>query len=205
MTTSSRTSVSSLPTFPKSLSTILAPSRAGFEKPSTKNTGHNLSTTLLTNMHCFPPILTAGHGQDKAQGTMMLHHQRNNLSHPPPHVPNDQDAQNKSIQTPTNNTERPATPPPRRQHPPPPQQPPQPDSTNRRDYIPEQVGRSMYDSLKILGLGLGASEREVKLAYRRLASIFHPGKWEHSRHTTGMTLPETTAHFQMLNNAQSFL
>ena len=65
----------------------------------------------------------------------------------------------------------------------------------------------MYDSLEILDLGLGASEREVKLAYRRLASIFHPDpdKWEHSRHTTGMTLPETTTHFQMLNNAQSFL
>jgi DnaJ-class molecular chaperone len=63
----------------------------------------------------------------------------------------------------------------------------------------------MYNSLKILGLGLGASEREVELAYRRLASIFHPDKWEHSRHTTGMTLSETTAHFQLLNNAQSFL
>ena len=99
----------------------------------------------------------------------------------------------------------PSNSPPRRQRPPPPQQPPQPDSTNGRDYIPEQVGRSMYDSLKILDLGLGASEREVKLAYRRLASIYHPDKWEHSRHTTGMTLPETTAHFQMLNNAQSFL
>jgi DnaJ-class molecular chaperone len=73
-----------------------------------------------------------------------------------------------------------------------------------RDYIPEQVGRSMYNSLKILGLGLGASEQEVKLAYQRLASIFHLDKWEHSRHTTGMTLPETTAHFQMLNNTQSF-
>ena len=89
---------------------------------------------------------------------------------------------------------RPTTPsaqqlPPHRQRPPPPQQPPQPDSTNGRDYIPEQVGRSMYDSLKILGLGLGASEREVKLAYRRLASIFHPDKWEHSRHTTGMSPP----------------
>jgi preprotein translocase subunit Sec63 len=72
-------------------------------------------------------------------------------------------------------------------------------------YIPEQVGRSMYDSLKILGLGLGASEREVKLAYQRLASIFHPDKWEHSHHTTRMTLPETTAHFQLLNNTQSFL
>jgi DnaJ-class molecular chaperone len=63
----------------------------------------------------------------------------------------------------------------------------------------------MYDSLEIPDLGLGASEQEVKLAYRRLASIYHPDKWEHSRHTTGMTFPETTAHFQMLNNAQSFL
>jgi preprotein translocase subunit Sec63 len=32
----------------------------------------------------------------------------------------------------------------------------------------------MYDSLKILGLGLGASEREVKLAYCHLACIYHP-------------------------------
>jgi DnaJ-class molecular chaperone len=55
----------------------------------------------------------------------------------------------------------------------------------------------MYDSLKILGLGLGAPESEVKLAYcyRRLTLIFHPDKWEHSHHTTGMTLPETTTHF----------
>ena len=77
---------------------------------------------------------------------------------------------------------------------------------NGCNYIPEQVERSMYDSLKILDLGLGASEREVKLAYQRLASIvYHPDKWEHSRHATGMTLLETTAHFQLLNNAQSYL
>ena len=61
------------------------------------------------------------------------------------------------------------------------------------------------DSLNILGLGLGASEHETKLAYWRLALIFHPDKWEHSHHTIGMTLPETTAHSQLLNNAQSFL
>jgi DnaJ-class molecular chaperone len=48
----------------------------------------------------------------------------------------------------------------------------------------------MYDSLKMLDLGLKASEWEVKLAYRRLALIFHPDKWEHYRHNTGMTLPE---------------
>jgi DnaJ-class molecular chaperone len=63
----------------------------------------------------------------------------------------------------------------------------------------------MYDSLKILGLGLRASEREVKLAYRCLACIYHPDKWEQTHQNTGMTLPETAAHFQLLNNAQSFL
>ncbi len=73
------------------------------------------------------------------------------------------------------------------------------------DYIPEQVGRSLYDSLKILGLGSGALECEVKLAYRRLAFLYHPNKWEQACKTTGMTLQDTTAHFQLLNNAQSFL
>ena len=53
----------------------------------------------------------------------------------------------------------------------------------------------MYDSLKILGLGLGASEREVILVYQPLECIYHPDKWEQSHQNTGMTLPETTAHF----------
>ncbi len=63
----------------------------------------------------------------------------------------------------------------------------------------------MYDSLEILGLGLGASEREVKLAYQRLAIIFHPDKWAQQNSTTGMACQETTAHFQLLNSAQAFL
>jgi DnaJ-class molecular chaperone len=63
----------------------------------------------------------------------------------------------------------------------------------------------LYDSFKILGLSIGASEREVKLTYRELARLYHPDKWEEARHITGMTLEETTAHFQMLNNAQSHL
>ena len=63
-------------------------------------------------MHSFPPVPMTGHDQDEAQGTMMLHHECINLSHPPPRVPNDQDARSKNIHTSTNNTERPATPPP---------------------------------------------------------------------------------------------
>ena len=91
--------------------------------------------------------------------------------------------------------------PPRRQRP----APPPPQATEGRDYIPEQLGHCVYDSLKILGLGLGASEREVKLAYQRLASIFHPDKWVQQNNITGMTYQETTAHFQLLNSAQAFL
>jgi hypothetical protein len=83
--------------------------------------------------------------------------------------------------------------------------PPPPRAERERDYEPEQVGHSLYDSLKILGLGLGASEREDKLAYRRLACLYHPDKWDQTKEMTGLTLLETTAHFQLLNNAQSFL
>jgi hypothetical protein len=91
--------------------------------------------------------------------------------------------------------------PPRRQRP----APPHPQADRGQDYIPEQVGCSLYDSLKILGLGLGASERKVKLAYGRLACLYHPDKWEQACKTTGMNLQETTAHFQLLNKGQSFL
>jgi DnaJ-domain-containing protein 1 len=38
------------------------------------------------------------------------------------------------------------------------------------------VGRSMSHSLKILGLGLGASETEIKIHYRQLARKYHPDK-----------------------------
>jgi hypothetical protein len=92
--------------------------------------------------------------------------------------------------------------PPRRQQPVP---LPPPQADGGHDYIPEKVGCSIYDSMKILGLGLGASERKVKLAFRRLACLYHPDKWEQARTTTGMMLQETTAHFQLFNNAHAFL
>jgi hypothetical protein len=82
---------------------------------------------------------------------------------------------------------------------------PPPQADRGHDYIPEQVGRSIYDSLKILGLGLGASEGKVKLAYRRLACLYHLDKWEQARTNTRMMLQETTAHLRLLNNAQIFI
>jgi hypothetical protein len=92
--------------------------------------------------------------------------------------------------------------PPLRQRPAP---PPPPQADGGQDYIPEQVGRSVYDSLKILGLGLGAPEREIKLAYRRLECLYHPEKWDQRQATTDMTLQETKENFQLLNNAQVYL
>jgi hypothetical protein len=55
---------------------------------------------------------------------------------------------------------------------------PPPQADGGQDYILEQVGRSVYDSLKILGLGLGAPERKIKLAYWRLACLYPPDKWD---------------------------
>jgi DnaJ-class molecular chaperone len=38
------------------------------------------------------------------------------------------------------------------------------------------VGRSKSHSLKILGLGLGASNTEIKVHYQQLARKYHPDK-----------------------------
>jgi len=47
------------------------------------------------------------------------------------------------------------------------------------------VGRSLDHSFKALGLGLGATETGVKVAYWALAQIYHPDKYDPIR--TGMT------------------
>ncbi len=49
------------------------------------------------------------------------------------------------------------------------------------------MGRSIYDSFKIR-LRLGALEREINLAYWRLAYLYHPDKWDQAQATTGMTV-----------------
>jgi DnaJ-class molecular chaperone len=66
-----------------------------------------------------------------------------------------------------------------------------------------QVGRSMFQSLTILGLGLGASETEIKVHYRQLAWKYHPDK--NNPATTGLNAAETSTFFQLLNNAHEYL
>ena len=68
---------------------------------------------------------------------------------------------------------------------------------------PEMVGRSLEHSFKALGLGLGATETEVKVTYRALARIYHPDKHDPKR--TGMMHAEASEHFKIINNAQAYL
>ena len=61
----------------------------------------------------------------------------------------------------------------------------------------------MFHSLMILGLGLGASEIEIKVHYRQLACKYHPDKNDPA--ITGLTASEASAFFQLLNNVQEYL
>jgi DnaJ-class molecular chaperone len=65
------------------------------------------------------------------------------------------------------------------------------------------VGRSMFHSLTILGLGLGASEMEIKVHYRQLARKYHPDKNDTT--LTGLTTTEASDFFKLLNNANEYL
>ena len=78
----------------------------------------------------------------------------------------------------------PGSPPQRRQQAPPPppsprrdrEPPPQRAEHRDRDWISANVGKVRYDSLRILGLREGATEGEVKAAYRAMSRIYHPDK-----------------------------
>ena len=52
--------------------------------------------------------------------------------------------------------------------------------------------------LKILSLGIGASETEIKVHYRQLAHKYHPDN--NDCVATGLTMEEATEFFKLLNN-----
>ena len=107
--------------------------------------------------------------------------------HPPnEHSDDDSDTFNDDDDEPQSRAP-PQSPPPRpRRSPQQPPHQPHPADTDETPYDPKRwlnnpafcslVGRSMSHSLKILGLGLGASEMEIKVRYRQLARKYHPDK-----------------------------
>ena len=78
-----------------------------------------------------------------------------------------------------------------------------PDSD--RTYDEANVGKVMRDSLIILGLDFSSSCNDAKAQYRLLASKYHPDKHSLFGAETGMTIPETTHFFQLINSAYTYL
>ena len=68
---------------------------------------------------------------------------------------------------------------------------------------PDGVGKNRIDSFGILQLNNTATEREIKVQYRRLARIYHPDKYDSSTNPTTKT--ESQEHFKLINNAYEFL
>jgi DnaJ-class molecular chaperone len=61
----------------------------------------------------------------------------------------------------------------------------------------------MSHLLKILGLGLGAFETEIKVYYRQLARKYNQDKNDST--TTGLTAEDAMEFFKLLNNANDYL
>jgi DnaJ-class molecular chaperone len=63
--------------------------------------------------------------------------------------------------------------------------------------------QSQEHLFKALGLGLGATETEVKVRYCSLLQIYHLNK--HNPARTGMTQAAAANYFKLINNAQAYL
>ena len=61
----------------------------------------------------------------------------------------------------------------------------------------------LFDSFRALGLGIGASEMEVRLKYRTLSQVYHLDV--HNPHRTGLTHAKASKKFKLINNAHSYL
>ena len=116
------------------------------------------------------------------------------------------------LNIPPPNNNHPPPPPPADENPPPPPSPrastaspppSPPDSPRERPYNPNGVGVNMNDSLKCMGLGMNATERELKVRFRLLSRKYHPDK--HKTDETGISNEEAKAKFQEFNNAYAYL
>ena len=78
---------------------------------------------------------------------------------------------------PTRNHDMPPTPPSHPRHEAPPRST-NPGNSDSRNYDVNRVGHTKRDSLGILNLYFAATERKMKVHYRRLERIYHPDKYD---------------------------
>ena len=79
----------------------------------------------------------------------------------------------------------------------PPQQRTQQTNDSERQYNPYKIGRCMWDSFQIVGLGVRVSKTNVKVQYRALLRIYHPVKHKPEQ-TVKKTNGEATTLFQLI-------
>ena len=77
------------------------------------------------------------------------------------------------------------------------------NQSDQWNYDPAKVGHTKRDSLGILNIPMSATEREIKLQYRRLAKIYHPDKFDPT--TTEISMFKVQEHFKQINNAYEYL
>ena len=71
------------------------------------------------------------------------------------------------------------------------------------EYDVNRAGHTKRYSLGILEWTLAATERDIKVQYRRLAHIYHPDKYNPTNRP--MMQFEAQEHFKVVNNAYEFL
>ena len=75
-----------------------------------------------------------------------------------------------------------------------------------RAFDPNNIGRTLYDSLRIFELGYDAEWIHVKTAYRRLARMYHPDQFCNHTTVTGITsIEEAVEYMKLLDNARDYL
>ena len=96
------------------------------------------------------------------------------------------------------------SPPPRQRPSPPPREY---EHNAEWNFNPMGIGRNRKDSFGILELPMTATERELRVKYKRLARIYHPDKYKLASNevSSRMTVLEGQQHFQMISNTYDHL
>ena len=133
--------------------------------------------------------------------------ENNNATPPPKNGPHPQSpSRHNTSSPPSSPRSSPSSPPvlspPQHRRPPSPQRTSS-QNNNEGNSNPNGTGRDRRNYIGILQLPITATEREIKVQYRRLARIYHPDKYDGS--TIPMIKDQVQEHFKLINNAYKLL